>query len=400
MINITDKQQETAIPPIWRQAFRPFFLFGVMFSAVAMSLWLSWLNGWILFSPYGGALFWHAHEMLFGFVGAIVVGFLLTAVQNWTGLRATHGWPLFLLFVSWGTSRILLLLNLENFPWVTLLIDLSFFVFSAVFMANLVIRAGNYRNLFFVPILLVLTFCNLLTHLSVIWQQPDLFKQGMYAAIMTISTMLIVIGGRVIPMFTANGTGTQKCIPLPWLERVCVVSAVLLVLFYLTDVISSDTGSLLAGLFAVASVANAVRLWRWRPWVTFATPLVWSLHFAYAFIPVSFLLLALHYAGYSVSFSSGLHGLTAGAMGSMIIAMIARVSLGHSGRPLKIHVSIKYGFMLIIAAGLIRITAGLFPQHFMLMLNSAGIFWLLASLLYIVVYLKILITPRADGHPG
>ncbi len=400
MINITDKNEETAIPPLWRQAFRPFFLFGALFSLVAMMAWLGWLNGWWQLSPYGGALFWHSHEMLFGFVGAIIVGFLLTAVQNWTGLRATKGGPLILLFLSWGLSRILLLINPEHLTWSIIVLDLSFFVLSALFMANLVVKAGNYRNLFFVPILLLLTYSNLLTHLSVVWKQPDLFQQGIYTAIMTVTMMIIIVGGRVIPMFTANGTGTQKSLPLPWLEKICIGSGFLLVLVYLTNAFTYISDFLITGLFFLAAIANGFRLFRWRPWVTLNTPLVWSLHLAYAFVPISFILLGLHYAGFSIPFSSGLHGLTAGAMGSMILAMIARVSLGHSGRPLQIHFSVKYAFSFLVAAGLLRISAGLLPQFYDILLVSAAICWSLAFLLYVVVYLKILITPRADGHPG
>lgn len=400
MINITDKNEETAIPPIWRQAFRPFFLFGALFSSVGMMAWLGWINGWWQLSPYGGALFWHSHEMLFGFVGAIIVGFLLTAVQNWTGLRATKGGPLILLFLSWGLSRILLLINPEHLTWSIIVLDLSFFVLSALFMANLVVKAGNYRNLFFVPILLLLTYSNLLTHLSVVWQQPDLFQQGIYTAIITVTMMIIIVGGRVIPMFTANGTGTQKSLPLPWLEKICIGSGFLLVLVYLTNAFTHISAFLITALYFLAAIANGIRLLRWRPWVTLNTPLVWSLHLAYAFIPISFILLSLHYAGFSIPFSSGLHGLTAGAMGSMILAMIARVSLGHSGRPLQIHFSVKFAFVFVVVAGLLRISAGLLPQFYDILLVSAAICWSLAFLLYVVVYLKILITPRADGHPG
>lgn len=401
MINITDMQKETKVLPLWRQAFRPFFLFGTLFAIIAMSIWIGVLNGWLSFTPVGSVFFWHAHEMMFGFVSAIVVGFLLTAVQNWTGLRATHGWSLATLFFIWLTARILLAFDF-GFPHLFVaLIDCSFYLFAALLMARLVIKANNIRNLFFAVILVLLGSFNMLTHVGVIAGIQGYVQQGLYAAVMQISLMMVIIAGRVFPMFTANGTGTEKALPLMWLERSCITLSITLVPIFLFGLNNAIPDELMAILFGLACASNSIRAIRWRPWVTLGVPLVWSLHLAYWFIPFSFGLFTLYYSGFIESISVAIHGLTAGAMSSLILAMIARVSLGHSGRPLLLHPSMAFAFGLIIMAGLFRITAGVFPQFLPgTSYLISGVIWIIAYLLYVVNYSRILTTARPDGRPG
>ncbi|MBL4608812.1 MAG: NnrS family protein [Pseudomonadales bacterium] len=394
-------EQERKIPVVWRQAFRPFFLAGALFSVLALAAWAAVLTGRVTFSPYGSASFWHAHEMLFGYVAAIIVGFLLTAVQNWTGLRAIRGRPLILLFSIWLIARFLMATNLIEQKWIVALVDVSFLPVAGIFMAHLVIKAGNYRNLFFVPVLILLAVANLLTHLSVILGDQSYYKWGLYAAVMLVSALMTVIGGRVIPMFTANGTGTQKVNPLAWLEKTVLISTWLIAFLYISNTIALLPTNLLAALFAIAAMSHAYRALRWRPWVIWSSPLVWSLHLAYWFLPLGFGLFAMHYFGVAVSSSTAIHSFTAGAMGSLTFSMIARVSLGHTGRPLVTHPSMTYAFVLILLAGLSRLITGLFPSAFTsngYMLSA--IFWILAFVIYLLNYVKILVTPRPDGGPG
>jgi uncharacterized protein involved in response to NO len=170
---------------------------------------------------------------------------------------------------------------------------------------------------------------------------------------------------------------------------------------YIVNGVSFLPRSILAGVFAVAALSNAYRVFRWRVWTAVSIPLVWSLHLAYWFIPVGFGLFALSYAGFVISESAALHSLTAGAMGSLILAMIARVSLGHSGRPLTAHWSLKFAFIFIVSAGIARVLTGLYPS--LLAYSgysiSAGL-WILAYTIYAAVYLRILTTTRVDGKPG
>jgi len=399
--NILDLKKENKTPAVWRQAFRPFFLAGTLFSILSLTTWVMVLSGKLDFQPYGNITFWHAHEMLFGFVGAIIVGFLLTAVQNWTGLRATNGKPLAGLFTIWLVARLLMVAGLESYQWLLASIDLSFFLGAGLLMAQLVVKAGNYRNLFFVPILTLLALANLLTHLSIILHRPHYFTWGVYAAIMLVTLLMVVVSGRVMPMFTANGTGTKKTEPLPWLEKAVLLSTGLSALLFITNSTSSLPNNILVALFVTAALANAYRALRWRPQIIWQTPLVWSLHLAYWFIPLGFSLLAMHFAGFEISLSTAIHSLTAGAMGSLILAMISRVSLGHTGRPLNVHKCIPYAFALIAMAGFSRILVGFSPS----ILGGNGYIlsaacWVLAYSAYLIVYFRILTTPKPDGRPG
>jgi uncharacterized protein involved in response to NO len=406
MLNISDLDKEKKVTlfrqqALWRQAFRPFFLFACIFAILAIGAWVLVQAGELSFVPYGGVTFWHAHEMLFGFVAAIIVGFLLTAVQSWTGLRATHGKPLMVLFSLWLFARILMLLNLFELQWVTALIDISFLLLATFFLARLVLRVKQYRNLIFVPILLLLATANLLTHLSVITGEMHFYTQGMYSTIMIITLMMTVVAGRIFAMFTANGTKTKKVDNLAWLEKVVISFTAILVLIHFFEIQHILPSKVMALLFALSSLAHCIRAIRWQPQVTFKTPLVWSLHLAYWFIPISFLLFALHYAGINISQSNALHGLTAGAMSSLILAMIARISLGHSGRALTPHWIMKYAFALIILAGSIRLISPQIQTYFTLNLNifSAAL-WALAFVIFVVIYIPILISSRPDGKPG
>jgi uncharacterized protein involved in response to NO len=406
MLNISDldKDQKNASlwqQALWQQAFRPFFFFACIFAILAIAAWALVQTGELYFMPYGGVTFWHAHEMLFGFVAAIIVGFLLTAVQGWTGLRATHGKPLMVLFTLWLLARIFMLLDTFTFQWITALTDTSFLLLTAFFLARLVLKVKQYRNLIFVPILLLLATANLFTHVSVISGEMHFYTRGLYSTVMIITLMMTVIAGRVFPMFTANGTKTKKVDNLAWLEKTAISLTVILLLIHFADIQQLLPSKVMVLLFAISALAHSIRAIRWRPQVTFKTPLVWSLHLAYWFIPISFLLFALHYAGANISASNALHGLTAGAMSSLILAMITRISLGHSGRPLTPHWITKYAFALIILAGSIRLISAHTQPYFSFNLNVlSAVLWALAFGIYVVIYAAILTRPRPDGKPG
>ncbi|MDO6694830.1 NnrS family protein [Aliiglaciecola sp. 3_MG-2023] len=400
-MNISEPKTEHAIPAIWRQAFRPLFLMGSIFAILSMATWALWLTGKVSFSPYGGMYFWHGHEMLFGFVSAIIVGFLLTAVQNWTGLRATHGSSLIVLFSLWLAGRLLIVFNPLSIQWLTAIIDASFLLLAAVFMGKLVLKVKQYRNLIFVPILALLVMGNLLTHWSVLAQQPEYYRWGTYTTVMTITLIISIIAGRIFPMFTANGTNTKKVANLEWLEKVVIGLTLILALLFLTNLSSYLPKMVMAVTFGLAAVCHTIRALRWRPQVTFGTPLVWSLHLAYWFVPASLALFAMHFAGGNISPSTALHGLTAGAISSLILAMIARISLGHTGRPLQPRRTMTFAFMMIILAGISRVSVEYLQEFTSANLYVvAAILWVFAYLLYVLGYWKILTSPRPDGRLG
>lgn len=401
-MQITDLAKEQALSPLLRQAFRPMFLFGAIFSVVAMALWGMTLNGWIQLSPYQNVMFWHQHEMIFGFVGAIIVGFLLTAVQNWTGMRATHGKALFSLTAVWLIGRLLMLFGGGLPPWFVALVDLSFFPFAAALFAGILINAGQQRNMFFVPVLLLFTVCNAIMHAGVLFGQFQYIHVGSTAAVWLVTLIMAIVSGRVLPMFTANGTQTPRVAPKPLLDKIALGSLWLIFVLHLFALVPRVPANLMAALFAFS---GALLAWRWlrvKPWITLKVPLLWSLHISVGFIPLGLFLFALRYAGLiSMSHSAGVHVLAAGAMGLMILAMMARVSLGHTGRLLQPKAIISVGFLLILFAALMRVFAGwALPGFAMHWYNTAILFWVVAYLLYVLVYFPVLTTPREDGRPG
>lgn len=401
MMQITDLATEQKMLPLLRQAFRPMFLFGAAFSAIAMLLWGLILAGQLKLQPVGQVLFWHSHEMLFGFACAIVIGFLLTAVQNWTALRAPHGKSLLLLTLLWLCGRLLLLFG-QGLPlWLVAAVDLSFLPLAAWLLAKPLLAVKQYRNLFFVPVLLLLTACNLIMYLGLFLGRYDLQQLGSLNAIWLITLLMAIVGGRVIPMFTANGTKTPKVEALVWLDRAALGSLWLIFVLHFFSLHTLVPAKLLSALFALSALLTAIRCARWKIWLTFRVSLLWSLHLAYWFIPLGLALFALRYAGFAVSQSIALHALTAGAMGSMILSMMARVSLGHSGRLLQPKQIMGWAFLLVALAGISRtLLIWLLPAHTFSLLWLGIACWVLAYACYVLVYFPVLTTPRADGRPG
>lgn len=401
MMQITDKQEEDQLTPILRQAFRPLFLLGAGFSAIAILLWGFALAGKVQLPVYGNIMFWHSHEMIFGFVVAIVLGFLLTAVQNWTGLRAPHGRVLLILSVLWLAARAGMMFG-QTLPWwLVAAVDVSVLPMAAYLFGRMVLKVNQTRNLFFVPILLLLTVCNLLMHYGLHFGQYHIQVLGAYNAVFLVTLLMAIIGGRVLPMFTANGTMTPKVQPIVWLDRIALGSLWLIFAVHFLNLHTLLPNEVMAVLFGVSAVALAIRVARLKIWITWRVPLLWSFHLAYWFIPVGLALFALRYVGVDITQSLAMHALTAGAMGNMILSMIARVSLGHSGRPLQPKLIMTGAFLLVLIAALTRVFfIWLVPEMTSQWLMFSTMAWALAYGIYVVVYFKVLTTPRADGNPG
>ncbi|WP_338890007.1 NnrS family protein [Aeromonas rivipollensis] len=397
MHQILDSQKEEQIIPLFRLGFRPFFLLGSLFSCLAMLGWLGQLNNWFALPGIGNPIWWHAHEMLFGFGAAIVAGFLLTAVQNWTAHPGVRSWPLALIVGMWVLPRCLL-------PWfgednlILMALDLAWLPLCAWFLAKPVIMTRQWRNLFFVPLLLILT---LLNGASWLWRDDwSAVEHLLITTVLLFTTLIAVMGGRVIPFFTARGTGQEKAPPSPWLERGALASLWLILLLWLLP--DSWTNSLyMVPLYIVAAGLHLGRQLRWRPGTTLAQPLLCSLHLAYLFIPLGLLALAAQAAGLPLSLSLASHLLSAGCMGTMILGMIARVSLGHSGRALHVGRRITLAFALVILSASVRVLLPLYwPTLTLTGWNLSGWSWIAAYGLFVWVYTPILARPRADGRPG
>ena len=397
MHQILDSHKEEQIVPLFRLGFRPFFLLGALFSCLAMLGWLGQLNNWFALPGIGNPIWWHAHEMLFGFGAAIVAGFLLTAVQNWTAHPGVRSWPLALIVGLWVLPRCLL-------PWlgegnlILMALDLAWLPLCAWFLAKPVIMTRQWRNLFFVPLLLIMT---LLNGASWLWRDDwSAVEHLLITTVLLFTTLIAVMGGRVIPFFTARGTGQEKAPPSPWLERGALASLWLILLLWLLP--DSWTNSLyMVPLYIVAAGLHLGRQLRWRPGTTLAQPLLWSLHLAYLFIPLGLLALAAQATGLPLSLSLASHLLSAGCMGTMILGMIARVSLGHSGRALHVGRRITMAFALVIVSALVRVLIPLYwPTLTLTGWNLSGWSWIAAYGLFVWVYTPILTRPRADGRPG
>jgi len=384
-----------AIPAILRLGFRPFFLLGAGLAALAIPLWVAALQGWALPAPIGGWLAWHRHELVFGFAGAIIAGFLLTAVQTWTGRPSLSGRPLALLAGLWLLGRLSWWLPSA---WPLLLFNLAFLLAVAGVMARLLWVVRQRRNYPIVLVLVLLAAVDLLSLFGVLLQHDGWQRQGSLAAIWLVAAMMTLIGGRVIPFFTQRGLGRLEMVPpWVWLDLALLVGTLLLALL-------TGAGLLLqphwsgAVLLLALGLAHGIRLLRWFDPGLLRVPLLWSLHLAYAWVVLACLGLALWHAGVAVPFSQALHALTVGAMAGLILAMLARVSLGHTGRPLELPRGFAIAFVLLNLAALLRVFGVSFAYQPALWL--AALTWGLAFAQFLYCYGPMLCRTRVDGHPG
>ena len=399
-LNIDNRSVALAIPPILRLAFRPLFLGGTLFSIIAIGWWIHYWTHPFNWSPYGGPVWWHGHEMLFGFGTAIVVGFLLTAVQTWTGVIGIRGKPLAILVLTWLSGRLLLAFGSGLPDWLIAAGDVSYLFLAAIAMAYPVVKVKQWRNLMFVPMLFILALLNAASHWGVIHDQPQLATQSLHGTIMLFALIISVIGGRVIAAFTANTMGNQRAQPIQWLETVSIVSIILMLVIAFYG-FANVPSILLFIVASIAALANGGRYLRWGIQHSWSDPLLWSLHLAYAFIPLGFIALALHSVGLMDSASVALHCFTVGAIGGMILAMISRVTLGHTGRPLNPPKLVSLAFVFILAAAIIRVVLPAWlPESTSWSIALAGILWVLAYSIYIFFYAPMLVSTRADGNPG
>ncbi|TLF52324.1 NnrS family protein [Halomonas urmiana] len=387
--------------PVARLAFRPFFLLAALFSVAAMVVWLAFWHGDILLSPVGGMMFWHQHEMLFGFAAAVVAGFLLTAVQNWTGLPSLKGGPLLALVALWLAGRALMAFPLGLPAWLPMLVDLAFLPVVAGVMARLVIAAKRWRNLIFLPALGLLVLANLAMHLGVLNGDAELIRQAAYLAVLLITLLMVVVGGRVIAMFTANRLGLTRRPPIPALEYLSLGSVLAVVLAQGLAVLGvALPGAFFAILLGLAALANALRLARWGGQHSGREPLLWGLHGSYAFIPVGLAMWALAALGVFRA-ELAVHALTIGGMGTMMLAMMSRVSLGHAARPIRTLPGIGVALGLMLAAAVLRSPVlALVPEITHWTYNLGILFWCLAYAIFLFHYTGPLLSARADGKDG
>ncbi|AYG07860.1 NnrS family protein [Pseudomonas fluorescens] len=395
-MQVLDRRKAMSITPLFRLAFRPFFLGGCLLALLAIPLWLLALAGDAGWQPAGGWLAWHRHELLFGFALAIIGGFLLTAVQTWTGRPGISGMPLAVLAGVWLAARLAWLFNL---PWPLLaVLELSFPLAVAGLMGWTLWKVRQQRNYPIVLVLLLLALADGLSLYGLLRADEGWQRQAVLTGLWLVAAMMGLIGGRVIPFFTQRGLGRTEAVkPWPWLDYLLLAGSALVALLYASGVALMP--SLWVGLlFALLGLGHLLRLVRWHDPGLWRVPLLWSLHLAYAWLAVACLGMALWHVGVPLSPSLAVHALTVGAMGGLILAMIARVSLGHTGRPLTPPKGMTLAFALLNLACLSRVLLVLIWPYAALWL--AGLCWTLGLGLCLWRYAPMLWRARVDGHPG
>jgi uncharacterized protein involved in response to NO len=378
-------------PAVLALGFRPFYLLAAAWAALAIPLWLGSYFGWI--SLPAASMAWHMHEMVFGFVVAVVIGFLYTAGRNWTGLWTPRGPYLAAIALLWLAGRVAMLSTTS--AWGAA-IDAAFLPLATWPLYRVIARSDNKRNVVMVVILALLILANLLFHAAQLGFLPIASARPMYGALIMIVIIESVMGGRVIPNFTANAVPGVKAVPRPRLDRNCMILTILAGLAWVVQ---------LPALFSVplalaAAGAQAWRLAEWQPLSTLRQPLLWILHVSYAWIPVGFVLLALAQAGLA-PLSAAVHLLAVGGMGGLIVGMITRTALGHTGRPLKAGRRDTAMYVLVQLGVLARLGVAFVPAalHDSLLL-LAGAFWSATFLLYLITYAPRLWAARLDGREG
>jgi uncharacterized protein involved in response to NO len=374
--------------------FRPFFLAAGIYAVLLMALWLLVLRGGLVIGEMP-PLVWHGHEMLFGFTVAVIAGFLLTAAQNWTGIRTPSGPPLAALFLLWLAGRLGFLVPGLPAAWVALA-DLAFLPVLALALAWPILKAKQLHNYPFPVMLLALTAANALVHAEALGWAADSASLGLHLATYVVVTMIVVMGGRVIPSFTDNKLRTRA---RHWklIERLVPVST----LAALIAALIAPDSPVTALLAALAAGVHGIRLAGWHTRKYWSVPLLWILHLGYAWIALGFALLALSAAGIVAAAGSALHAFTAGGIGVLTLGMMARVALGHTGRMLEPAPLMTLAFVAVNLAALIRVALPLFfPDSYAEGMAAAGLAWMVAFGLFAAIYTPILLRPRVDGKPG
>jgi uncharacterized protein involved in response to NO len=372
---------------LWSLGFRPFYLLASAFAAVSMLFWIGHYGG-VLPGPPGGSQ-WHAHEMLYGYTMAVVAGFLLTAVPNWTGRPTPKGAALVALAALWVAGRVLVL---TPFATASALANAAFPLAVAVAIGIPLVRARNRRNYFFVALLVLQGFAVLAFHLA----QARLFAWPPGASLQlgldVVLFIMAVVGGRVIPMFTNNGVPGARATRHRLVENGALGGVLLLVA---TDVLPVP-GGVVAAIAWLVAAAHAVRLLLWQPWLTARAPLVWVLHLAYAWIVASLVLRGLAALGL-VSPLLAVHALTIGAIGGMTIGMMTRTARGHTGRALVADPGEVLCFVLVAIAAVVRVFGAMAPPGFYLAsVVLSGACWSAAFGLFAAISWPALTRPRTD----
>ena len=389
-----------ATRPRWAlgaKGFRPFFLLAAAFAVAIVPAWLLALFGVIEPGGYFGPTYWHAHEMVFGFAVAVIAGFLLTAVGNWTQRETIVGFPLLALSGLWVAGRVAIAIAHALPRGVAAAVDLAFLPVLMVVVARPLLQSKNRRNFVMVAVLALLLLANAAMHLDALGLLPGWRRPGSLLAVDVVVLVILVMAGRVFPMFTRNATGALSIRSHRSLDLATFGGMASLVVL---DVMlrAAQATAVVAGVTGVLAAARAAH---WGASRSARQPLLWVLHIGYAWIPIGLLLRAASGFTGAVPSSAATHALTVGAIGTVTLGMMARVTLGHTGRALVAPRPVVVAFSLMVVAGVARVaTPIVFPSHYLGGIVVAGALWSAAFALYLVSFAPALVTPRPDGKAG
>jgi uncharacterized protein involved in response to NO len=389
-------------PTLFSYGFRPFFLAGSAWAAISILIWVPQYFGEMTLSTVFAPRDWHIHEMLYGYLAAVVAGFLLTAIPNWTGRLPVAGWPLAILFALWLAGRAAILLSTFTGPIAAAIIDLAFLTALAATALREVVAGKNWRNLRVLGILLVLIAGNVVFHVEA--ATTGAADYGIRIAIAAAIGLIMLIGGRVVPSFTHNYLLRQAPIReepgrLPRSFAAFDAAAIAIGVIALTAWIARPEGVVSGVLLLLAGALHAVRLTRWAGDRTFGDRLVLVLHIGYGFVPVGFLLAGIASLRPDLlSTSAGTHAWTAGAVGMMTLAVMTRATLGHTGRKLVASRATEALYALVIIAAVARIGASVgFAE---LLLHVSALAWVTAFVTFVLVYGPMLASASRPATPG
>lgn len=381
---------------IFSYSFRVFFILASMFAALLIPIWLSLLFSYWEIDTTFPLLFWHSHEMIFGFVAAAIAGFILTAMSTWTGKPPLNGWKLALLALLWLLARFFILFPSYFSNVQVALLDLSFFIFLLLYVSWVIILSKNFRNLVMVLMLCILLFANLIMHLGNIQNDLVLLKRGEVLSINAVVLLMVIVAGRIIPAFTAN-----------WLKRVrdtnsFIISNKYIDALSIISIVLVITADLFLGanniffLYLAAAFVNGYRLLGWKSWLCINEPLLWVLHLAYAWIVLALFLRGMLPILNVANSNAWVHALGVGGMATMILGVMTRVSLGHTGRQLILPKGAVLIYYLISISALCRLIYGLGYTTNTNLLYISAFTWSLSFILFLFLYFKILLYKRID----
>lgn len=381
------RRRDYAGPALFSYGFRPFFLAAGAWAAFGILLWLPQYFGWFALPTRFGALDWHIHEMLYGYVAASIAGFLLTAIPNWTGRLPVSGWPLAGLAALWLAGRAAILFSADIGGIAAAAIDVSFLATLAAVAAREIVAGKNWRNLRVLAVLGALVAGNVFFHAEVLTRGAA--DYGIRIAIAAIILLIALIGGRIVPSFTNNWLARnnpgRRPVPFARFDMATIGVSALALIAWIAAPVQPASGALLL----LAGVMHTLRFARWAGDRTLADRLVLVLHVGYAFVPIGFLLVGAACWFDAVPPSAGIHAWTAGAIGLMTLAVMTRATLGHTGRALQAGPGTQAIYALVLLAALLRIVAAFTGS--LALLEYSGIAWIAGFACFVLLYGPLLV---------